>query len=135
MFPEFDDATAKAAGWLTGLGGIAAALWKIRGWLKGDIRQEAAADRTDGGYAQIIAQQAAHAERQEARCSAAEARADVLETHMHALGQRITDEINSRYLAEGHVRRIEGENAGLRAQVESLRARVAELELLVHAKP
>lgn len=121
MLPDFDDATTKMATVLTAAGGVLAGLWKIRGWLKSDVRSEGAAERVDDGYQRIIDGLEQHIKRLDVRVKAAEDRADVLAAQIGTLQTRIRDEIDRRYLVEQSNHALESANAGLRAALAELR--------------
>lgn len=135
VFPEIEDPATRAALGTAGFGTAAAIVFRVLMWLRRDKRQDTAEQSTEDVYQGIIAQLEAHIARLETRANAAEAQAMVFDTHNKAQATRLRDEIDARYIAESKLRRTESEMIGLRALIESLRARIVELEAGKHAKP
>ncbi len=113
---------------LLGLGGVGA-IWQAirifrRGW-----REDGASETTAGTYKAILKEREEQVEwlraqigLLETRLSAAESRSTALEDRMKTMSQRITDEINERYKAEGHARKMESERNAYKAELDDLRA-------------
>lgn len=128
VLPEFESLTAKEGS--AAAVAIGAALLAFKRWLKGrsELRQDGAEASMADTYRAIIKDQEDHIARLDTRLKDANARADRLEDRIIELSQRVTDELNRRYIAENAARNSASEAGGLRAQVADLERKVAELQ-------